>query len=65
MNRQSHHPESDDSQALRLLNDWPDGTAKSFGTAFTAHFDGEKSCMCTDRDHARWTEKQTHRSQPK
>lgn len=47
-----------DQAALDLLNDWPDGTPKSFGNAFTAHFDGERSCMCTQRDHDKWAEAQ-------
>ena len=32
---------------LALLNDWPCGTPKSFGNAFTAYLDGQPSCMAT------------------
>jgi hypothetical protein len=38
-----------DAQALALLNDWPDGTPKSFGTDFTAHHDGQPSMFGLDR----------------
>lgn len=27
-----------DAQALAFLNDWPDGTPKSFGNGFTLHW---------------------------
>jgi hypothetical protein len=33
----------------RFLNDWPDGTKKSFGTAFTAHWDSDPSIFLLDR----------------
>lgn len=32
-----------------FLNDWPDGTPKSFGTAFTGHMDGQPSIFVTHR----------------
>ena len=42
----------DDATVLALLNDWPDGTPKSHSTAFTAHFDGQPSCMATKAELA-------------
>lgn len=43
---------TDDAAVLALLNDWPDGTPKSFNTAFTAHYDGQPSCMATPQQLA-------------
>lgn len=38
----------------RMLNDWEDGTPKSFGNAFTEHWDGEHSQMMSDAVFKRW-----------
>lgn len=35
--------------AESFLNDWPDGTAKSFGNGFTEHMDGAQSQFASDR----------------
>ena len=32
-----------------FLNDWPDGTPKSFGNGFTEHMDGQPSTFSLDR----------------
>ena len=41
-----------DHQATALLNHWPDGTPKSFGNAFTGHYDGQRSCMLSKSEIA-------------
>jgi hypothetical protein len=38
----------------RLLNDWPDGTPKSFNNEFTAHWDGKNSHMMTNAAFSKW-----------
>ena len=38
---------SQDAAALAMLQDWPDGTPKSRGNAFSAHWDGQPSCIAT------------------
>ncbi len=43
---------SQDAAALAMLQDWPDGTPKSRGNGFTAHWDGQASCMATKAELA-------------
>ena len=38
----------------RMLNDWDDGTPKSFGNDFTAHWDGAWSLMMTQSAFDKW-----------
>jgi hypothetical protein len=38
----------------QMLNDWEDGTPKSFGNAFTEHWDGAHSQMMTQALFDRW-----------
>lgn len=48
MNDPHPHLDAGDQAALRFLNDWEDGTPKSFGNDFTAQWNGERSCMLTE-----------------
>jgi hypothetical protein len=40
---------TDKKKSVKALNDWEDGTPKSFGTAFTAHLTGEPSIFADDK----------------
>ena len=46
-NAPSSFDNSQDAQALAMLQDWPDGTPKSRNNAFSSHWDGQPSCICT------------------
>ena len=43
----------------RMLNDWEDGTPKSFNNAFTEHWDGENSQMVSVAAFHKWWKEQT------
>ena len=47
MSSPSSFDNSQDDLALAMLQDWPDGTPKSRNNAFSAHWDGQPSCMAT------------------
>ena len=52
--KKSDDTAAEDQQAVDLLNDWEDGTPKSFGNAFTEHFDGQPSCALENSPLEKW-----------